>query len=297
MSEGWDHLRLFLAVVRAGTLSGAARALQVSQPTVSRRLAALTEHYGTALLRREGGGRYLPTPAGLGILPRVERIDREMLEISRAVDRLDARPQGAVRLTVPDGLGVTLLVPWLEAFRREQPGIDLLLVAETELADLSRREADLALRFVRPSQRELVQRRVASVPFHLYGSRRYLAARPRPAQGPVIGPGDDLVALHESMAGSPEAAWLRRHGAAGRVRVRVRSSLSLRTALLAGAGLGVLPLYLADDPALVALSPAPVVRRDLWLVFHRALRDVQRVRAVARFVAEALARRPELTGP
>lgn len=296
MRSDWEHLRVFLAVARTGSLSRAAVTLKVSQPTVSRRLAALTEHYGTALLRRESGGRYAPTPAGASILGRAERIDREMLEVSRTVDRLDARPQGTVRLTVPDGLGLTLLVPALAAFRRAQPGIDLLLVAETEIANLSRREADLALRFVRPSQRELVQRRVASVPFHLYGARRYLAERPRPADGPAILAGDDLVALHESMAGSPEAAWLRRHGAAGRVGVRVRSSLALKTALLAGGGLGVLPCYLGDDPALAPVTAAPVVRRDLWLVFHRALRDVQRVREVARFVGDTLARRPELTG-
>jgi DNA-binding transcriptional LysR family regulator len=299
MDEDWDHLRLFLAVVRAGTLSRAAVALGVSQPTVSRRVAALTARYGTALLRREAGGRYAPTPAGAGILSRAERIDREVLEVSRAVDRLDARPQGAVRLTVPDGLGLTVIVPALEGFRREQPGIDLLVVAETEVANLSRREADVALRFVRPRQRELVLRRVASVPFALYAARRYLAARPREPGGPAILPGDDLVALHEAMAAAPEAAWLRRHGAAGRVRVRVRSTLALKTAVAAGGGIGLLPDYLGEDSALVPLTAGPALRRDCWLVFHRALRDVQRVRAVARFVAGCLERwrLPREAGP
>jgi DNA-binding transcriptional LysR family regulator len=291
MAGDWDHLRYFLAVARAGSLSRAAVALNVSQPTVSRRLAALTARYGAALLRREAGGRYALTPAGASVLGRAERIDREVLEISRAVDRLDTLPRGAVRLTVPDGLGLTLVVPALEAFRRAEPGIDLLLVAEAEVANLSRREADLAVRFVRPRQRELIQRRLASVPFSLYAARRYLALRPRVPGGPLIGPGDDLVALHESLAGATEAIWLRRHGAAGRVRVRVRNTLALRGAVVAGGGLGLLPDYLGDDPALVALTPTPVLRRDLWLVFHRALRDVQRVRAVAQFVTDCLARR------
>ncbi|HZZ84910.1 MAG TPA: LysR family transcriptional regulator [Anaeromyxobacteraceae bacterium] len=287
MTADWDHLRFFLEVARAGTLSAAAKALGVSQPTVSRRVAALTQRFGTALLRRDGS-RYVLTAAGAGVLGRAERIDREVLAVSRAVDRLDALPQGSVRLTAPDGLGLALVAPALDAFRREHPGIDLLLQAESEVADLSRSEADLALRFVRPRQRELVMRRVATIPFLLYAAPGYLAAHPRAPGGPPVLPGDDLVALHDSMAGAPQSVWLRRHGAPGRVRVRVRSVIPLKVAVAAGAGLGVLPDYLGEDPALVALTPAPVMRGDVWLVFHRALKDVARVRAVARFATELL---------
>jgi DNA-binding transcriptional LysR family regulator len=284
----WDDLRYFLVVARAGSLSAAASRLGVSQPTVSRRVATLASRFGTELFRREGG-RYVLSPAGSSILARAERVDREVLAISRAVDRLDTLPQGAVRLTVPDALGLVVITPALDAFRRDHPGIDLLLVAETETVNLSRREADLALRFVRPRQRELMLRRVATIPFRLYASARYLAAHPRLPAGPAILAGDDLVALHESMAASPEAVWLRRHGALGRVRVRVRNALALKVAVAAGAGIAVLPDYLADE-GLAALTQAPVLHRDLWLVFHRALREVARVRAVARFVAFRLER-------
>ncbi|BDG08667.1 LysR family transcriptional regulator [Anaeromyxobacter paludicola] len=287
MTDDWDHLRFFLAVARAGTLSAAATTLGVSQPTVSRRIAALAERFGTALLRRDGS-RYVLTGAGASVLARAERIDREVLAVSRAVDRLDAQPHGSVRLSVPDGLGLALVAPALDDFRREHPGIDLLLHAEAEIVNLSRSEADLALRFVRPRQRELVMRRVGSIPFRPYASPRYLASRPRERGGPPVLPGDDLVAFPEAMAGAPQSVWLRRHGAPGRVRVRVRSSVPMKAALLAGAGIGLLPDYLGDDPGLVPLTAEPVMRREVWLVFHRALKDVARVRAVARFAAELL---------
>ena len=282
---GWEDLRFFLAVCRAGTLTAAARALGCSQPTVSRRMAALARRHGTALLETVGS-RYQPTAAGRGLAERAERIERDIAALASEVDHLGALPEGSVRCTAPEGLGLAVIAPRLDAFRREHPGIDLLLVAEAQVVDLSRREADLAVRFVRPTQRELVIRRVATVPFGLYASARYLRDHPRAAAGVP----EDVVALHESMEGSPESAWLREALPGARVRVRVRSTLALRAAVLAGAGAGVLPDYLAADPTLRPLRPA-AVKRDVFLVHHRALRASARVRAVGKFVADCLAAR------
>src|SRR5689334_11977084 len=142
----WDDLRILLAVQRAGSLTAAAAALGCSQPTVSRRVAALARRYGTALLVGEGG-RYVPSPAGRSVLERAERIEREVHAIAREVDRLDERPHGSVRLSAPEGVGLAVIAPRLAAFRREHPGLELLLVAESPVVNLSRREADLALRF------------------------------------------------------------------------------------------------------------------------------------------------------
>jgi DNA-binding transcriptional LysR family regulator len=279
----WEDLRFLLAVCRAGTLTAASRALGCSQPTVSRRMAALARHHGTALFEVLGG-RYVPTPAGRALAERAERIERDIHALASEADHLGARAEGAVRLTAPEGFGLAVLAPRLEAFRREHPGIDLVLVAEAQVADLSRREADLALRFVRPTQRERVIRRVGTVPFGLYASARYLKDRPRAAAGLP----EDVVALHESMDESPESVWLREALPGARVRVRVRSPLGVRAAVLAGAGAGVLADYLATDPSLRPLGRA-AVRRDVFLVYHRALRTSARVRAVGRFVGECFA--------
>lgn len=282
---GWDDLRFLLAVCRAGTLTGAARALGCSQPTVSRRMAALAGRHGGALFETLSG-RYVPTAVGRSLAERAERIEREIHALAGEMDHLGARPAEAVRLTAPEGLGLVVIAPRLDAFRRAHPDIDLLLVAEAQVVDLSRREADLALRFVRPSQHELVVRRVATIPFGLYASVRYLRDHPEAAAGAPA----DLIGLHESMEESPESRWLRAEHPGARLRVRVRSTLALQAAILAGAGAGVLPDYLATDPALRALAPA-AVRRDVHLVYHRALRASPRIRAVGRFAAECVAQR------
>ena len=285
----WDDLRILLAVQRAGSLTAAAASLGCSQPTVSRRVAALAKRYGTALLVTEGG-RSVPSPAGRSVLERAERIEREVHAIAREVDRLDERPHGSVRLSAPEGVGLAVIAPRLAAFRREHPGLELLLVAESQVVNLSRREADLALRFVRPRQRDLVVRRVARVPFAAYAAAAYLRERPREG-GALLAEGEDVVALHEALAEQPEARWLRAQLPSGRVRVRVRNTLALAAAVKAGAGVGVLPAYLADDPALVPLrAPAPPLVRDVYLVFHRALRGTARVRLASRFAAECMER-------
>jgi DNA-binding transcriptional LysR family regulator len=282
----WDDLRFFLAVHRAGSLTAAARVLGSSQPTVGRRVAALARRHGAALLEARGG-RLVLTPAGRRVLVRAERMEREAAAIARDVDRLDERPQGVVRVASPEGVGLLVLAPRLAAFRREHPGIDLLLVSEAPVVDLIRREADLALRFVRPRQHQLVIRRVARVPFEPYAAASYLAERPR--GGDVLLPGDDLVDFHEDLAAAPESAWLRRRVPEGHVRVRVRTPLAIRAAVLAGAGVGLLSPYVAEDPALHRLATTAPLVRDLFLVYHRALRRTARVQIVARFVVECLA--------
>jgi DNA-binding transcriptional LysR family regulator len=282
----WEDLRIFLAVARAGSATGAAAALGVSQPTVSRRLASLSRSLAVELAR--GGPRGLAlTPAGVRLRDRLERVDAGIHGALRAVERGDVRAAGSVRLSAPEGLGLARIAPRLDAFRRAHPDIDLVLAAESSVANLSRREADLALRMVRPRQRELVLRRVATIAFAPYASPRYLRRRPR-GPGGGVSPDDDVVGLRESMQDSPQAAWVRSLRPSPRIRVRVQTPVGLQAALLAGAGVGLLPAYLGDVPGLRRVGPAPALHRDLYLVHHRALRGVERVRIAARFVESCL---------
>jgi len=281
----WDDLRFFLAVYRSGSLTAAARVLGCSQPTVGRRIAALAETYGAALLESRAG-RYVTTTVGRRVLARAERIEREIGGIADDIDRVDERPQGSVRVSVPEGAGLLLIAPRLGEFRRAYPDIDLVLVGEHSIADLGRREADLAIRAVRPRQHSLIARRLAVVPFSLYASERYLAERPR--AGDAVLPTEDLVALHEDFTTSPDFAWLRRHVPDAHVRVRVRSPLGIRTAVLAGAGAGLLAPYLGDAPTLRRLVGPPPLLRDLYLVYLRAYRRTARVQIVSRFLSDCL---------
>ena len=281
----WDDLRFFLAVYRSGSLTAAARVLGCSQPTVGRRIAALAGTYGAALLESRGG-RYDTTTVGRRVLARAERIEREIGGIADDIDRVDERAQGSVRVSVPEGAGLLLVAPRLADFRREYPDIDLVLVGEHAIADLGRREADMAIRVVRPRQQSLVARRLAVVPFSLYASTSYLTERPRAGDGVL--PTEDLVTLHEDLTRSPDFAWLRRHLPDARVRVRVRSPLGIRAAVLAGAGVGLLAPYLADEPTLRRLVGPPPLLRDMYLVYPRAYRRTARVQIVSRFLAECL---------
>jgi DNA-binding transcriptional LysR family regulator len=282
--ESWDDLRLLLAVHRAGTLSAAAPLLGVDQSTVSRRLGALARVLGAPPLERREG-RYVPTPAGMAALQRAERVEREFEGLRQQLDGLDQRPGGAVRLTVPDGLGTSLVVPRLWEFQREHPGVDLVVAAEPAVVNLVQREADVAVRLVRPTQHQLLVRRLARIAFAPYASESYLSRRPR--SGGVLS--DEDLVLHETSG--PELDWLLSHAPRGRVRVRVRSALSMQAAVIGGAGVGMLISHLGAHPSLRPLLAQPPVTRDAFLVLPRSLARVPRVRAVCDFVTRCVAQR------
>jgi DNA-binding transcriptional LysR family regulator len=284
-SGNWEDLRLFLAVLRAGTLTRAAQVLGVDQSTVSRRLEAFTRRTGTALVERQGR-RWVATDAGREAQARAEAAERELLGFFREVDGVDRRAEGTVRLTAPEGLGLAVFAPRLPAFRAAHPGVRLLLSAESPVLDLARREADVAVRFVRPVQRELRVRRLCTIPFHAWASRAYLEARPR--RGLAVAEEDDRVALHEQASAGPEVAWARERPS--QVRVQVRSPFALGAAVAAGAGVGVLAPYLGRFFGLQRLSGGPQLERDLFLVLHRSQRASARVRAVVAWVEECLGR-------
>ena len=187
----WDDLRSFLAIARHRTLSGAARALSVQQSTMGRRLDALEERAGVTLLQKTPGG-YVLTAAGEAVLGHVERIEQEAHAIERTVTGRDVRLEGSVRLTTVETMAVEVLTPILTAFLARYPGITLDLVTDTRTLSLSRREADVAVRMMRPEGHELVARKVGEVGFGLYASPGYLERMGMPdLQGGSARPPDD----------------------------------------------------------------------------------------------------------
>lgn len=155
MDIGWDDLRLFLAVADAGSLSGAARQLRLGQPTISRRLALLEEQLGYPLFRRGVAGAAL-TPDGERLLPPARRMAEWAGEATRAAEQHDARPRGLVRVTAPPGIAFDFLVGFTADLRTRLPEIRLEILSTTQYLDLTRREADLALRGRLPEQRDYV---------------------------------------------------------------------------------------------------------------------------------------------
>lgn len=273
----WDDVRLFLAAARAGSLTGAGRALGVNQSTASRRLAALEAALGARLFDRHRDG-LVPTPLTVDLLPLAERAEAAMFGFLEVVAGQDEGVVGTVRLAVPDGMDSLLVVPELPVFYQRHPGVALEVVGSASLANLARREADLALRFVRPAAGDYVVRRLASVSVGVWAR-----------------PGAPARWILADEASPEDAAWAERHVPAEAVRLRVNRTEARVAAVQAGLGCALLP-----DAAARMLGGlerraqgAPLPACDLWMVAHRPLYRVPRVRAVWDFLAEVVADRLE----
>src|SRR5882724_10881688 len=216
----WDDLRHFLAIARHGSLSAAARALKVTQSTMSRRLEAMEQRIGARLLNKTPAG-YMLTPAGEAILGNVERIENEALAVERTITGKDVRLEGVVRITAVETFAVLVLMPIFAAFRQLYPGIAIELVVDTRSLSLSKREADIALRMARPTQHDLVARKVGEMAAGIYASPLYLERRGAPdfASG---APGHDVITVEADLAGLPDTEWFA--GITRRAIVALRSN-------------------------------------------------------------------------
>jgi len=269
----WEDLRVFVALARAGSLSAAARALKVSHATVGRRVAALEDALGRALFDRRADG-YALTAEGAAVLELAAGMDERALAILRRAGR-DAGLTGTVRLTATESLAERFLIPRLAAFRRRHPGIDLEVLSDPRSLSLAKREADVAVRLARPQAGELVTRRLAAIAYGVYAA--------------PDGDASAWVGYDDSYAHLPEAQWLARHATGARVALRANSLPAQIAAVRAGFGKALLPRWFAEEEGglLPLPPPAPPPVREAWLVVHRDLKDVPRVRALIDAVAAA----------
>ncbi|MEM1418485.1 MAG: LysR family transcriptional regulator [Myxococcota bacterium] len=288
MGLAWDDLRVLLAAAREGSVSAAARSLGVEQSTASRRLARLERALGVVLFDRRPDG-LRATAAAETILADAEGAEAAIARLEARASGLGQEVRGVVRVAATDALANLVLVPALPELLRAHPQLSVALITATGLSDLVRREADVALRNVRPEHPDLVSRKLAHVDLVPCASTAYLAERRARAPSDL-----DWVTLASPAPGVvlPEGAWVAQH--AGRPPRLVSTSLqSQSAAVLAGLGAGVLSRYeVSQTPGLVELRfdvPAPE-GFDIWMVTHAALRRVPRVRVVLDFLV-ALAER------
>jgi DNA-binding transcriptional LysR family regulator len=288
----WGHLRFFLELARTGSLSAAARRLGVDRNTVARRVAALEEALGLPLFERGPQG-WSRTAAGNELADLAGRVEEDVLAIARHADASDRALCATVRLTTASHLAAQLLVPGLPALRQRHPGLVLEIAADQRAFDLTRREADLALRMGRPRDTGLVTRKLSDVAYALYAARDRAGRRRE-----VDLDHDPFVGFDDSLAGTPQERWLARVAPARQVVFRCNSTASLHAAARLGLGVAVLPCFVADgDPALARLDGPEPVAHELWLLVHGDLRRTPRVRAVIEWVDELVERaRPALTG-
>lgn len=276
MDANWDDLRVFLTLAREGTLTTAAKALGVSHPTVARRVGALEKQIGARLFERLPD-RFVPTAAGEGLLADTEAMEKAALSIQRRSASLGDAVSGVVRLSAGEAMAALIArhLPWLRARLSE---IEFEVIASHTLANLSRREADLLIREQVPDLAGIVARKLGRVAYAIYGGVGVPVDATTPAafaKLPWIGFDDD----HSYMPGQ---LWLQQQLGGRRPVVRGNNWLVLLEAARAGAGLAILPCYLGDpDPLLSRVGGVIAdLAGDQWLLVHRDLRALPRVRAV-----------------
>jgi len=289
----WGHLRFFLELVRTGSHARAAKRLSVDRNTVARRVVALEEELGVALFERGPQG-WSCTAAGQELSELASRVEQDVLALARHADAQDRAIAGTVRLTTTTHLASSLVVPALPRLRETHPGIVLEVSADQRSFDLTRREADLALRMGRPRDAGLVTRKLTDVAHRLYAGKATPAAR----RGVVDLAEDPFIGFDESLASTPQERWLAKLAPERKVVFRCNSTASLTVAARLGVGVALLPCFVAEgDPALVPLGGADLMFHELWLLVHGDLRRTPRVRAVIEWVdALVEAARPRLCG-
>jgi DNA-binding transcriptional LysR family regulator len=289
--DDWNDARLVLAVSRTGSLTAAAKTLRVDHSTVFRRLAALEGRLGLPLFERGPGGAYQPTTAGARAALAAERMEDEALGLARDLAGQDRRLTGRLRVTCSETLAFRLLTHHIARFRAVHPGIVVELVVDSRVLNLSRREADVALRVARPSEGDLWGRKLADVAWTAYGAADYLARVP-PLASPADFGSHPWIGWEEATAGINAAEWLAQAAPSAAVVYRTNSLVNQFVAARAGIGLAVLPCYLGDpEPGLARAlpgGPVPALQRELWIVTHQDLRRTARVRAFFDAVKEGI---------
>lgn len=279
----WNDLRFFLAVARTGSLSAATRELRISQATISRRVQALETALGAVLFERLNTG-YVLTSAGREVQARAEAAEAAVLAVARRVDNGQGHVQGSVRLATGEALASHLIAPRIVPFQVTYPNLRLEFVTGFRAVSLSRHEADLALRLIRPDQGDYIRRKVGAIGFGLYASSALVNAHPGVRRDPWS---VDLVGWDASMRDVPMAGWVKDQ-ALDRI-VATATSMNVQLALArAGLGAAILPCFVADSiPDLERLAgPSEVGALDLWVVAHRDLSRTARVRAVLDFIGD-----------
>jgi DNA-binding transcriptional LysR family regulator len=284
----WNQLKAFLQTAQTGSLSAAARKLGLSQPTLSRKVAAIEQQMGVTLFERVGKAMVL-TPTGLDLLEHARAMGSAAEALGMAASGRSQAVGGVVSVSATDAVATYLLPPIVQRLRAQEPGIVVEVIASNAISDLLRREADIAIRHVQPGQPDLIARLVREAQAHFYASEEWVRTHGHPRNG------EDAAQL--PFVGSDRngqyLGYLRQHGL--NVTEENFSCYSDHTVahwalVRQGMGIGAMVDQIArDTPGIVrVLDDVPPVRFPIWLVTHRELRTSRRIRVVFEALAEGL---------
>ena len=284
----WHLIRAFLAALDAGSLLGAAKKLQTTQPTVGRQVAQLEAQMGVVLFERTGRGLQ-PTATALSLADAARSMESGALQLARQLQAKQTQVQGTVRITASQPVAYQLLPPILASMRDALPEIQVELISSNQVSNLLRREADIAVRMVQPDQGTLIAKKLGSVTVGVYAHKSYLARFGTP-QAP-----DDLL-KHTLIGYDTDDVMIR--GFANYGQSLGKEAFAIRSddlivqwqALCAACGIGFVADYMGRNHSdlvkilhMLKIPPLP-----MWLAVHREIRSNQRIRAVFDYLAKAL---------
>ncbi|QIL43848.1 LysR family transcriptional regulator [Acidovorax sp. HDW3] len=284
----WDNLRYFLELARTRTLAGAARRLGVEHSTVARRIQALERELGAPLFARETDGHRL-SETGRALLPAAQAMEAAWLAAPQLAPRRSDGPSGLVRVGATEGFGTLVLAPHLARLTQRHPHLSIDLLALPRLLQLSRREADIVLSLERPQRGSVIVTRLADYQLYLYGERQYLARRPLVTRREDLRQ-HDFISYVDDLLFTKELQFIAQLCPPERFALRSTSVTAQYEAVRAGAGLAVLPAFLADrDPTLARVLPAEArFTRTFWMSMAAEAKHQAPVQAVWAFLKEVV---------
>lgn len=274
----WDDIRVYLAIARTGTLSGAAEAMNMGIATISRKLDRLEKSLAVPLFSRHQSG-YRLTDDGEALLERAEAFEYAGLAFGEMA-KLQGNVAGLVRLATSDNLATHFILPSLKKLLEKYPNLRVEVVSGIQSVNLHRRDADIAIRMVKPDAGNLTLKRLGTVGFGLYGAKTYIENLDGTPAGLSLS-NAQYVGWSETHQHLPAAGWVTRMLRGRPCRVEANTLMAQISAVSEGLGLGVLPHFMAMKSGLHCVNPDIGVDQPLWLVMHSDLAGSRRVRAVA----------------
>lgn len=286
----WDLLQSFLAVARAGKLTGAARRLAIDHSTLSRRLTTLETSLGAKLFERHVSG-YSLTPQGEHLLRHAEALESTILAVQSDVGQSSSRVSGIVRIGAPDGFGTAFLAPAIGRLSAAHPDLDIDLVATPRSFSLSRREADIVIGLSRPAHGRLHARMLTDYELGVYAGKDHVALWAGIATSDDLGT-RPFISYIDDLIFAPELDYIPSISRTIVPRIRSSNLIAQLQATAAGAGLCVLPCFLADgDDRLIRVLPDDIrLVRSFWMIVHTDMRDLARIRVTGDFIVEEVRR-------
>lgn len=284
----WDEFRLVKAIAEARSLAGAADTLGINHSTVFRRLGALEKAMGARLFERSRTG-YAPTAAGEKMVELAYRIADDVVELERKITGQDLRPSGDLRITTNDTLLVHLLSEVFVGFRRAYPEINLDIIVANEPLNLSKRDADIAVRATDRPPETLVGRRLAGIRWGIFAASQDAPAHFDPADAKRY----QWIGLSDGIGGPKPNRWLAEHPGPERIVYKLNTVLGIAEAAAAGGGFALIPCFIgAATPGLTRIAfPEPEIDAGLWLLTHPDLKNSARVRAFMDYTAQEIGKR------